>query len=99
MKHQKEWHTCDRCGKEIIPKSWKEVRFKQVRCYGDIVPTFEDNDMCLEIKNVRRYEFLERTYELCPKCRKDFERFMRNKQGQNCHIDRGNKNKLLGVIE
>jgi hypothetical protein len=78
MKHQKEWRTCDRCGKEIIPKNWKEVRFKQVGCCGDIVPTFEDNDMCLEIKNVRRYKFLEKTYELCPKCRKDFERFMRN---------------------
>lgn len=60
MKHQKEWHTCDRCGKEMMPKSWKEVRFKQVGCCGDIVPTFEDNDMCLEIKNVRRYEFLEK---------------------------------------
>ena len=80
MKHEKEWHTCDRCGKEIIPKSWKEVKFKQVGCCGDIVPTFEDDDMCLEIKNVRRYEFLEKTYELCPKCRKDFKRFMRNEQ-------------------
>jgi len=74
MKHQKEWHTCDRCG--------KEVRFKQVGCCGDIVPTFEDNDMCLEIKNVRRYEFLERTYDLCPECRKDFERFMRNEHSR-----------------
>lgn len=83
MKHQKEWHTCDRCGKEIIPKNWKEVRFKQVGCCGDIVPTFEDNDMCLEIKNVRRYKFLEKTYDLCPKCRKDFERFMRNEQLQS----------------
>lgn len=26
MKHQKEWNTCDRCGKEIIPKSWKDFR-------------------------------------------------------------------------
>lgn len=77
MKHSKEWHTCDRCRKEIIPKSWKEVRFKQVGMCGDIVPTFEDDDMCLEIKNVRRYKFLEKTYELCPKCRKDFERFMK----------------------
>ena len=80
MKHQREWHTCDRCGKEIIPKSWNKVRFKKVGRCGDIVPTFEDNDMCVEIKNVRRYEFLERTYDLCPKCRKDFERFMRNEQ-------------------
>ena len=78
MKHSKEWHTCDRCGKEIIPKSWNKVRFKKVGCCGDIVPAFEDNDMCLEIKNVRRYEFLEKTYELCFECRKDFEEFMRN---------------------
>ena len=78
MKHEKEWNTCDRCGKEIIPKRWGEVKFKNVGSYGDIVPDFEDNDMFLEIKNVRRYEFLERTYELCKKCRKDFERFMKN---------------------
>ena len=78
MKHHKEWHTCDRCGREMIPKSWNKVRFKKVGRCGAIVPTFEDNDMCLEIKNVRRYEFLERTYDLCHKCRRDFERFMRN---------------------
>ena len=22
MKHQKEWHTCDRCGKEIVGQLW-----------------------------------------------------------------------------
>ena len=78
MKHEKEWYTCDRCGKEIIPKRLEEVKFKKVGRYGEIVPDFEDNDMCLEIKNVRIYEFMERTYELCHKCRKDFERFMKN---------------------
>lgn len=78
MKHEKEWYTCDRCGKEIIPKSWNEVKFKPIGMCGDMVPYFEDNDMCLEIRNARRYGFHERTYELCPKCRKDFERFMRN---------------------
>ena len=78
MRHEKEWHTCDRCGKQIIPKSWKEVKFKKVGSCGDIVPDFDDNDMYLEIKNVRIYEFWERTYELCQKCRKDFERFMKN---------------------
>lgn len=80
MKHQKEWRTCDRCGKEIIPKSRKEVKFKPIGSYGDIVPIFEGNEICLEIKNVRRYEFLERTYDLCPKCRRDFERFMKNEK-------------------
>ena len=86
MKHQKEWHTCDRCGKKIIPKPWKDVKFKPIASCGDIIPAFEDNDMCLEIKNVCRYEFHERMYELCPKCRKDFERFMRNEkiEKENC---------------
>ena len=78
MKHQKDWHTCDRCGKKIILKNWKEVMFKEVGSCGDVVHTFENNDMYLEIKNVRRYKFLEKTYELCNKCRKDFERFMKN---------------------
>ena len=82
MKHEKEWHTCDRCGKEIIPKRWEEVKFKKVGSCGDIVPDFEDNDMCLEIKNVRRYKFLEKTYELCFECRKDFKRFMRNEHSR-----------------
>ena len=78
MKHEKEWYTCDRCGKEIIPKSWNAVKFKPIAICGDVIPDFEDNDMCLEIRNVRRYGFHERTYELCPKCRKNFERFMEN---------------------
>nr|DAH26532.1 MAG TPA: acetyl-coA carboxylase zinc finger domain protein [Caudoviricetes sp.] len=47
MKHQKEWHTCDRCGKEIIPKSWKEVRFKQVGCCGDISGGYLTKTPCI----------------------------------------------------
>ena len=27
MKHQKEWHTCDRCGAEIKVKSISEFEF------------------------------------------------------------------------
>ena len=34
MKHEKEWHTCDRCGKEIIPKRLEEVieHHKKIGC-------------------------------------------------------------------
>ena len=53
MKHQKEWHTCDRCGAEIE---------KGILCGNSIT------------KNGT----LNVTYDLCPKCRKDFEEFIRN---------------------
>lgn len=53
MKHQKEWRTCDRCGKEI-----------QVGL------------LCTS--SITRNGILNVTYDLCPKCRKDFERFMEN---------------------
>ena len=32
MKHQKEWHTCDRCGVEIKkPKIWYDRMFPYLR--------------------------------------------------------------------
>lgn len=55
MKHQKEWHTCDRCGSEIK---------KGILCGN----------------SVTRNGILNTTYDLCPKCMEDFERFMRNEE-------------------
>lgn len=55
MKHQKEWHTCDRCGAEIK---------KGILCGN----------------SVARNGILNTTYDLCPKCMEDFERFMRNEE-------------------
>ena len=64
MKHQKEWHTCDRCGVEINENERSMFLEIVYRISGLLV---------------RKYDY-EKTnaFDLCPKCRKDFERFMRN---------------------
>ena len=53
MKHEKKWHTCDRCGVEIERGILA-------------IPTLTLNGI------------LTKNIELCPKCREEFERFMRN---------------------
>ena len=80
MKHQKEWHTCDRCGREIKVKSISEFEFTGFGDYSTPSPIFEDGDVRGEIKEIHSNRLFPfgRTYDLCPKCRKDFERFMRN---------------------
>lgn len=66
MIHEKEWHTCDRCGKEIS-FGLRSIISKKI-CYLDGICAGVDDSK--EIKN----------FELCPKCRKDFERFMKNEK-------------------
>ena len=56
MKHEKEWNTCDRCGKDI----------KRTIMGFMIGRTITDNSL------------IRKNYDLCPKCLKDFERFMKN---------------------
>ena len=64
MKHQKEWHTCDRCGVEINENE-RSMFLKRVYRISGLL--------------VRKYAFESvNAFDLCPKCRKDFERFMRN---------------------
>ena len=80
MKHQKEWRTCDRCGDEIKVKSISEFEFTVFGDYFTPSPIFEDGNVRGEIKEIhssRLFPFGS-TYDLCPKCRKDFEEFMRN---------------------
>lgn len=77
MKHQKEWHTCDRCGVEIkntlIRKGRMNIKTEVQEGYhaSDVLNDFE---IILYTK--------EAQFELCPKCRKDFVRFMRNEHGK-----------------
>lgn len=64
MKHEKEWHTCDRCGVEIKYGS-RSIITRKICCLDGFtvgVDTFE------RFKN----------FELCPKCAKEFKRFMKN---------------------
>lgn len=70
MKHQKEWHTCDRCGVEI------EYNYSAVANIE-----VEKQSYSLGICGViykRKTQRESNSFELCPKCRRDFERFMRN---------------------
>lgn len=78
MEHQKEWHTCDRCGEEIGIKPKSKVKFTLIGRYSDIKPTFEECDIGAEIEKIHTFKLFNRKCELCPKCRKDFERFMKN---------------------
>lgn len=81
MKYQKEWHTCDRCGEEINVKLISKFEFARLGDYSIPSPIFEDGNVRGEIKEIRSNKLFPfgRTYDLCPKCRKDFEEFMRNK--------------------
>ena len=64
MKHQKEWCTCDRCGAEINENERSMFLEKVYRISGLLV---------------RKYDYEKiNAFDLCPKCRKDFEEFMRN---------------------
>lgn len=79
MKHEREWHTCDRCGKEMTTfYNERYARFKTEKLeplYEKTVYTAEDlAEQTLQMAIWRK----ERKYDLCPKCRKDFKRFMKN---------------------
>ena len=70
MKHSKEWHTCDRCGVEI------EYNYSAVANIE-----VEKQSYRLGICGVnynRKKQRESNSLDLCPKCRKEFERFMRN---------------------
>ena len=94
MKHEKEWYTCDRCGKEIdqIPSQKHILRRKIVSpielemmcdekygyvCNKDLITKDVVSVTIVETHDVKTIRF-----DLCPKCRKDFERFMRNEHGR-----------------
>lgn len=64
MIHQKEWHTCDRCGTEIS-FGLRSIISKKICCLDGICNGVDDFK---QIKN----------FELCPKCAKEFARFIKN---------------------
>ena len=90
MKHEKEWYTCDRCGKEIdmLPSQQHILRRKIVRqielemmCdekYGYVGNKDLITKDVVSVTIVETHDVKTRRFDLCPKCRKDFERFMKN---------------------
>lgn len=95
MKHYSEYYTCDRCGVEIKKDcmGWmKWLPIKRMKVFeldakdaphiksyvtGLNVEKISDDKIAMEI--VEYIEDVTNRYHLCPNCRKDFERFMRNK--------------------
>lgn len=78
MKHIKEWNTCDRCGLEIkntlIRKGKAKIKSKIQKGYHI--------DSLLDNFGIILYTE-EAEIDLCPKCRKEFERFMKNENNGN----------------
>ena len=69
MKHSKECHTCDRCGAEINENE-RSMLLKEVYRISGLL--------------TRNYTYKKvNDFDLCPKCRRDFERFMRNEHGRS----------------
>lgn len=64
MKHEKEWHTCDRCGVEIS-FSERSIISRTVYRIGGLLCGI---NACKSIDN----------FDLCPKCAKEFARFIKN---------------------
>lgn len=83
MKHCEEYYTCDRCGKKIkdVPRHLMNlIRFwnKPLKIETRIVKPFVSGEEDDSMEVIVSYGTRERNYDLCPKCRKEFERFMRN---------------------
>lgn len=88
MKHEKEWYTCDRCGRELIPPSTfrhiiphKEnkvfaMKFETVEkeaYISDYMNTMPTTDSCT-ITFVGDYRMRNKEIHLCRNCRERFER-------------------------
>lgn len=90
---KQELHICDRCGEtiELVPEN---SRFRTLIQKNRRIPAHISKEICErngyvteeflkspEISSasiVKYYNFERSEYDLCHKCRKDFERFMRN---------------------
>ena len=78
MKHKNEWRTCDRCGSEIKIRPISQMKFTRLGDYCTPSPIFEDEYIRGEIHTCKL--FFEHRYDLCPKCRKEFERWIKYDQ-------------------
>ncbi len=93
MIHKKEWATCDRCGAKIeemprgagnTPKLRRklckpeELKVLKADRYGYISNTELINPEIVSVEIVEYYSEKQNTIHLCGKCRKEFERFMKN---------------------
>ena len=92
MKHSQEWTTCDRCGHNIDEKPLlgnflgniktpKRLRMEYVDRIGYITNERLLGPEILSATLAVSNEKKSKSYDLCPKCRKEFERWMKNEHG------------------
>lgn len=88
MEHKREWITCDRCGCEIkeMPKKLQriirrtmspaeyEIEYAKGLAYISNIEQITEDNMGVHI--VEDVSVMKKTFDLCPKCREDFKRFM-----------------------
>ena len=90
MRHMNEYYTCDRCGRKIeyncfsfFPRQRIEVfdlstiDSPEIKSYfsGINVEKLPADKVAMEITEYKNRRL--NNYHLCPKCRKNFKRFMR----------------------
>lgn len=96
MKHEKIYYTCDRCGQKIVGTSeipfMRRFWGKKIDLSIDtttyepktnLTDALKDADKKSEIATLlleTHYNTKRNSYELCGQCRKDFVRFMNNKE-------------------
>ena len=91
MKHEKEeWYTCDRCGEYIknVPSSLLKIPFRRTKIINiDTCIASPDNyisgmkpilENVYSMDIVEYYEYKKNHYHLCGKCRKEFDRWIKN---------------------
>lgn len=96
MQREKKWRICDRCGAEIekmpdflnylLPvKMPAHFRMKYFDKTGYIANERLLKNKMLSATIVVSHERKSKTYDLCPKCRKEFERWMKNERYNIVH--------------
>lgn len=90
MKHKKEWYTCDRCGEYIknTPLSLPTIPLRNTRMLDMTTHTVSLANYMANLKPVLEnvysmdiveyYDYKAKHYHLCGKCRKEFERWIKN---------------------
>lgn len=73
MEHREIWNTCDRCGEKIKNTL---IRKGKMNIKAEVQEGYHASD-CLDGFEIILYT-KETQFELCPKCKKDFVRFMKN---------------------
>lgn len=88
MKHIIEYHTCDRCGKELKKRNFLNKLFSKCytqytlrRAYRHEISNYKEND---ETEIYVHESCYDTPIELCSECTKEFKNFMLGKAINVC---------------